>query len=219
MPRYTIAQAGGAVPLCGDTDALPWRDAQVGTIDNFPWHTRGDKQPTEFRLLYDAEAIYAQFICTDIHIFAEITELNGPVCLDSCVEMFASPDPDNRPDYFNLEMNCCGEMLVGFGADRHDRSAISAELAGQIEIATSLSGQTKDESPDDAAWWIALKLPFDVIGQLAGHDVASNSGDIWRGNFFRCGGKTDDQYACWNNIVTPQPDYHRPEQFGELYFA
>ena len=219
MRRYTIAQAGRAVPLCGDTDASPWSDAGVAQIDNYPWYTGGEKQPTEFRLLYDAEAIYAQFICVDSHIYAKTAELNGPVCLDSCVEMFASPDPNARPDYFNLEINCCGTALVGFGPDRHERSAISPELAGQIEIVTSVLGATKDESPDDAGWWVAVKLPLDVIGQLAGHAVAPNSGSIWRGNLFRCGGKTDDQYACWNNIVTPQPDYHRPEQFGELLFA
>ncbi len=219
MPRYTIAQAGGDVPLCGDTDTSPWCDAEVATIANFPWHTSGDKQPTEFRLLYDAEAIYAQFICTDVHIFAETTELNGPVCLDSCVEMFASPDANERPDYFNLEINCCGAILVGFGADRHERSAISPELAERIEIVTSVDGLTKDESPDDTAWWIAVKLPFSVIASLSGLVIESSTGSVWRGNFFRCGGRTDDQYACWSNIVTPQPDYHRPEQFGELLFA
>jgi len=48
--------------------------------------------------------------------------------------------------------------------------------------------------------------------------IRDRSGTVWRANFYRCGGKTDTQYACWNPIGCEKPDFHRPEFFGDLTF-
>jgi hypothetical protein len=40
------------------------------------------------------------------------------------------------------------------------------------------------------------------------------------GNFYKCGDALESpHYLCWNHIKTEQPDYHRPEYFGELLFS
>ena len=169
-------------------------------------------------MLYRDEHLYVQFQCDDVHSYSEATELNGPVYRDSCVEMFAAPDPDSHAGYFNFEANCCGTFHLGFGHGRGDRKLIPPEPASRITVASSVPTSTKDESPDDDRWWLAVRLSFEALSELTGLDVHPKCGDVWRANFYRCGGKTDDQYACWNRIAAPAPDFHRPECFGRLRF-
>ena len=217
--EYVIKPATQTVPLCGHVAGTPWQGADVLAIDNWPWYQGGDKQPTEARLLYDDAAIYVQFQCEDKHIYSEAAELNGDVYKDSCVELFASVEPEAGPDYFNFEANCCGVFHLGFGAARQGRKLVTAALAARVDVASSEAGPTRDESPDDARWWLAARLPFDLLSEFAGRSVSPKAGDYWMANFYRCGGKTDEQYACWNPIIASQPDFHRPECFGPLVFA
>ncbi|MFB3892092.1 MAG: carbohydrate-binding family 9-like protein [Phycisphaerae bacterium] len=223
MSKYMIKKAARAVPLTGEVIG-PWSRAEVLKIDHYPWYKAGVKQATSVRLLYDAKAIYVQFICEDKHIFARKTEFNGPVCLDSCVEFFATIEPAVRPDYFNLEINCCGQIHMGFGQERHGRILMAPELARRMKIVTSIKASSKEESAKDNGWWVAAAIPFDVISEFAsqknpGTLVKPGKGTVWKANFYRCGGKTDEQYAVWNDIKWAKPDYHRPEFFGELEFV
>jgi hypothetical protein len=40
------------------------------------------------------------------------------------------------------------------------------------------------------------------------------------GNFYKCADDTAfKHYLSWNPILTPNPDFHRPEFFGELRFV
>lgn len=218
VKRHTVVPTDGPPPICGDRGAGPWAAAQPLAIDQFPWYERGRQQPTTVRLLYDAECIYLQFLCEDAHISAEVRELNGSVCRDSCVEFFACTDPA-ASDYFNLEINCCGAMLMGFGAARTKRRPIPADQAAGVRIATSVPGPAKQESDNDDGWWVVAAVPFGVLSEFTGRTVRPTADDLWRANFYRCGGESDPQYACWNPIDLPHPDFHRPEFFGELLFA
>ena len=222
MRTYRIERTPTPPPLAGDVDGTDWADAHVLQIDTYPWYTAGDRQPTAARLLYDDDALWGQFHCRDRHSAAERTELNSAVSLDSCVELFATVDPLARPDYFNLEMNCCGTFLIGYGPARRPRSAIDEAWARRVEIATSNATPTKAEADDDQAWWVAVRLPWDVLGHLAGKPVRPAAGGEWRANLYRCGGITDPQFATWNPIDTarwPKPDFHRPEAFGRMIFG
>ena len=213
--RHTVARADGPVELSGSVRATSWPRARPLHVDVYPWYAGGGKQATEVRLLYDPDNLYAQFRCRDLHIFSAETKLNGDVYKDSCVEMFAGIDEV----YFNLEINCCGVMHLGVGSGRTPRRLVDAVLAGQIKIATSIRSPIKAESPDDRDWWVAARLPFAVLNKFTARVLTPRPGATWRANFYRCGGRIDPQYACWSPIDTPEPDYHRPEFFGELRFA
>jgi len=217
--QYDVNPASHPPPLSGRIEGTVWGDGDLLSIDNYPWYQSGLKQATQARILYDAQSLYVQFQCEDVHSYSEATKLNGPVYKDSCVELFAAPSPDPQAEYFNFETNCCGTFHLGYGPARADRRLISPELASRITVASSVPTATKEESPDDDRWWLTANLPFDVLSEFTGRRVRASSGDIWRANFYRCGGKTDDQYACWNPIAAPAPDFHRPEFFGRLVFA
>jgi hypothetical protein len=74
----------------------------------------------------------------------------------------------------------------------------------------------KLEKSDDNQWCVDITLPFAAIEALTGEPVNK---DKWYGNFYRCGGRVEPQYAVWNSIVSAEPDFHRPEHFGELVFV
>lgn len=219
MKSYTICRAKQAVALCGDAKAGAWAAARSLAVDEFCWYKAGQRQATAARVLYDDEALYVQFICEDRHIYSAVTELNGPVCTDSCVEFFAMINPAKSPDYFNFEVNCCGKIHLGFGPDRHHRIVVTPALACRLKIVTSVPTATKNESPSDNGWWVAAELPLDMLSEFTGAKIAPKTGDVWRANFYRCGGKTDEQYGVWSPIKSPKADFHRPECFSEVKFA
>lgn len=215
MASYVIERAGGTVDLTGQE----WLGANVALVDQFPWFTSGVKEKTQARALYDDQALYLQFHCSDSHISAEARALNGPVCRDSCVEFFASPHPDLREHYFNFEANCCGALHLGFAANRLNRQLVDAAAAKAIRVVSSIDAPTKDEQADDKSWWLAARIPFAVVAEMAQMPIAPRKGDRWRGNMYRCGGVTNPQYACWNWIDLPKPDFHTPKFFGEMIFG
>ena len=214
--QYVIRRAKGEVRLACDDPA--WEQADRLAIDVWPWYAAGEKQATRAAVLYDDRAVYALFICQDRHIHAVETRPNGDVYLDSTVEWFAAPAPGRDGGYFNLEANCCGTIHLGWGPGREGRRLAEPDVFNDLCVVTSIPTPTKAESLNDDGWWLAAALPFKALSRFAGFTVAPASGDAWRANFYRCGGKTDPQYACWNPIAFEKPDFHRPEFFGDLTF-
>lgn len=219
MKTYRIVQTDQPVPA--DGRALgPWARAEAAAICEFPWYRGGLRQGTTVRMLYDQSALHMLFTAADRHISAGVTELNGPVCTDSCVELFAAVEPKVGPEYFNLELNCCGVLHMGWGSQRDSRRLICEDLAGRIEVSGSEQGpMPREPRDDDEGWHLVVKLPWDVLDAFVGREIRPRPATVWRGNFYRCGGQVEPQFACWNPIDTDGPDYHRPECFAELHFA
>ena len=214
---YTIIKAPASPIPDGDLHKPVWQQAAELTIGEFPWYKGGTRQQTMVRAAYDDVSLYLLYVCEDRHISVSVTELNGPVSSDSCVEFFASPEPEQRPHYFNLEFNACGCLLVGYGPDRYERTRIGPDLARQITVYHSVPGPVKQESPEDNGWVLEAVVPFKVLEEFCGVRVPGK-GTVWKANFYRCGGKTDPQYAAWAPVDTPRPDFHRPACFGEILF-
>lgn len=212
----TIRRATGSVPLDGTVEGSPWEQALALRIETFPWEDSGATQSTVVRPLYDDAALYLQYQVGDAHITCSTTELNGPVYEDSCVEFFAAPDPD-RPEYFNLELNACGTVLMRYGPDGGNRPKVTPANIDRLRIETPYETPEAAESAADDDWWAAVEIPFELLTDLAATTIAPRSGTEWTGNFYRCGGH-DPQFAVWNPIDVPEPDFHRPDQFGRLRF-
>lgn len=208
MNQYSITTTENRQPI--------WQDIPVLNINKFPWYKMGMKQNTQIMLCANNENLFIQIIAQDNHSFAQQTQLNHMlVCEDSCVEFFFSPSGQFASHYVNLEVNCCGTMHLAYGSDRHNRQFISLDAASLITLQTSVTSLVKVEKSDDNQWCVDITLPFAAIEALTGEPVNK---DIWYGNFYRCGGRVEPQYAVWNSIISPEPDFHRPEHFGELVF-
>ena len=216
MQSYTVRNAtvrGAGRELL---DLPAWKSADVAHVGTYPWYKSGQKQDTSVAILNDGEALHILFTATDAHSSAEPRVLNGDVCRDSCVEFFASPFPGEL-SYFNLEINCCGALHLGWGESIRARSLVDQQTARCIAVVTDFDGMVKDESSEDRQWRVYARLPLAVIGRMAGRPIST--AHAWRANFYRCGGKTDPQYACWNPVAFERPNFHTPESFGTLAFA
>jgi hypothetical protein len=215
MKRYEIAYRPGPPPLEARNQAY-WADVAGDVIGIFPWYQKGDKQLTNFRAVWCPEGLYLRFACDDRHIAAEVTVTNGPVSGDSCVEFFVAPNPRQKFNYYNFEVNCVGTILMGthcdWGEGYRDRSI---DLG--LKVATTVAGPTKEESPEDNGWALILGIPWAHFERDARH-LPPKSGDVWRGNFYRIGGQTDPQCVCWSPIKLAKPAFHAPEFFGQLVF-
>ena len=135
---------------------------------------------------------------------------NGRQWEDSCCEFFVQEPGGDR--YFNFEINCIGKILGASGADRHGRVRQDPDALAQIRRITTLPEQEFDEAGTLRSWDIAVLIPFGLFGA----DPACPPASL-KANFYKCGDETaHPHFLSWSPIDTPQPDFHRPEFFGEL---
>jgi len=208
MTQYSIVKLNNKQP--------DWKAIDSLTIDTYPWYQSGKKQSTQIKLAADHDTLFLQIIAEDKYSFAQQTELNHMlICEDSCVEFFFSPSGILGSGYVNLEVNCCGTLHLAYGIGREERKFISLEAANFINCQTSINSPVKIEQEGDSQWSVEIALPFAAIESLTGEKVNTKQ---WFANFYRCGGRTEQQYAVWNDIAVSEPDYHRPEHFGKLVF-
>jgi hypothetical protein len=222
MRTYTVARADGEVPLDGDAGS-PWQRADRLDVDRFNWYDGGPKPRTTAWLLYDEDYLYARFDVADNDISSAVTELNGPTFQDSSVELFADPNPGADSRYFNFEANCCGVFKLAWQEEGWQergigRELISAELAEEIRVETSVEGPTREPLPDDEGWWLTAAIPFSVLCEFTGAAIEPEPETVWRANVYRSGVARDEMKATWNPMPTPEPDYHSPEYFGQFRF-
>ncbi|MBP5277596.1 MAG: hypothetical protein J6Z18_03800, partial [Prevotella sp.] len=51
------------------------------------------------------------------------------------------------------------------------------------------------------------------------HRLKDISGMSFRANFYKCGDLLPKpHFLSWNAVEIPQPDFHRPDQFGKVTF-
>ena len=137
---------------------------------------------------------------------------NGPVWEDSCVEFFATFDDKN---YQNIECNCVGTILSAVGPDRQHRQSAPEELLAGVQRHSTLK---KDNLPTDGpvSWEVSLIIPVKTYFATG---LKSFDGVNARGNFYKCGDKLPTpHYLSWNPIGVANPDFHRPEYFGDIHF-
>lgn len=184
-----------------DINTLNWPEA-------FPYLPQ-----LQFRMAHTGSEIWLKYYVREKNILAKETRTHGDVYKDSTVEFFISLD---GKQYYNFEFNCIGTIHIGYGPGRGNRRKITPGIAESIEIESSLGKQPFDEKQGDFSWEMVMRIPiacfeFDAPEALSGVQAT--------GNFMKCGDETSDpHFVSWNPIKTENPDYHRPEFFGELLF-
>jgi hypothetical protein len=230
FPWYDIRRAPAPPVIDGKLDEPAWRAAKRIDKFHFNWWTKGEKEKTEARLLWDNENLYVGFYCHDKYISATVTERHGPVSRDDCVEVFISPnpgppyradaaaaaEPKKRTNYYGFELNVIGTMLNFIRADWWTGGR-NWEPDG-VRYRTSHHGlPVKEDSAEDNHWLLEIAIPFRNFARDAAHTPPVD-GDVWRLNLNRAGGKTNPQYSTWSPVSTPKPNFHMPESFGYVRF-
>lgn len=141
---------------------------------------------------------------------ARFTGLYDMVCLDSCLEFFLCPLP-NDSRYFHFEFNPNGALYLGFGHGRDDGVRQIVQDADDLFCVQKLTGND--------IWGISFRIPFSFI-RLYMPEFSIWDGLCLRGNFYQCGDETQTpHYLAWNRVKALQPDFHRAEDFGILLFS
>ena len=173
-----------------------------------------DKPDVKFRLAYGKDGIYVRYNVSENSILARALSDNGKVWEDSCAELFL--DISEEGQYYNLEANCIGTVLLGKGYGRHDRVHVSQDDMGSILRHSSVERKAFEEIKGRFNWELTILVPYRVLGLTGSSDLA---GKTIRGNVYKCGDAlSSPHYISWNPIGTITPDFHSPDYFGNFRF-
>lgn len=197
-----------ALPLSGEFDPAalpePWKGLNEARLDACPWG--GEYRPAcGARVGWNESGIHVLMYAKEPEIRAEVTEIGGAVCTDSCLEFFLAPDAE-KPLYVNCEVNPLCVMHIGLGEGRHGRTVLKAIP----------EGFNATHSDHNGGWWaVSYTIPAAFLKEHFG--VTPAAGQQMRGNFYKCGDLSAHVHYCmFKPYNTPKPDYHRPEQFASL---
>lgn len=155
----------------------------------------------------DGDGFYVKLTCHEKNPLARYKNFYEPVYTDSCMEFFANFAPDKGDLFFNCEMNSLGTILMGVGINRHNRKKI-----------TDYTDVIPDTTPirDGESWSVIFHLPLETIYAVYGN-LDIRPGFKFTGNLYKCGDETEiEHYMMWNPITVEEPDFHRPDYFGNF---
>jgi hypothetical protein len=214
LKSLEIPYTESAIKVDGRLDEAAWKTAAATDPFEFPWLEDGSKEGTQAKLLWDNDYLYVSFVCEDAHIWAEHTERDTPVYKDDCVEVFTSPNPDRLMEYFNIEMNAKGVSLDFF---HPEGPGSKVAWDPEVQIETTIEGSLNNEDDLDQWWTLEAAIPFAAFSSVA-KNTPPHSGDEWRLNLHRLGGKTNFQYSQWSPAVSEEVLFHAPQFFGRVIF-
>ena len=106
-----------------------------------------------------------------------------------------------------MNPNCC--LYFGIGTGRDDLVRLLPTQGVGALNAHCMRSET--------GWDLYYSLPFSLLRLFF---PAFHPHGLMRGNFYKCGDLTQQEhYLAWNRVACAEPDFHRPEFFGELVFA
>ena len=195
-----------------EMDQVMELNASKGYISEVNWSDFPYKPSASFRIARSNTHLVIMYDVRGLDLRAVTLEDNGPVWEDSCCEFFVSDTHDGT--YYNFELNCIGTLLASKRRSRNDADMFSEEELSRITRHSTLERRQIEENGAIRAWGTAICIPFDLIG-LDGNALPESI----KANFYKCADMAaHPHYVSWNRIDISQPDFHRPDFFGELKF-
>jgi hypothetical protein len=181
-------------------------------MQKLPWPGFSYKPHVSFSIAHTGDCILLKYFVEEKTIRIVHHEDNSPVHEDSCVEFFIAFDKGE--EYYNLEFNCEGTCLFGFGKNISQRKLMGGDIIRRIRrLATIKSMADKNNL---ISWHLVLVIPADVF---AYHEITLLKGRHCKVNFYKCGDKLPEpHFLSWRNLEASAPDFHLPEFFGDAYF-
>ncbi len=186
--------------------------AQVAPIPLSPLWTAAPKVAANLRLVRDGATLVAKFSVVEPQLRRMVTEHNGPVWEDSCVELFLQRS--DSEEYVNIECSASTAMLVGRGTERAGRELFDPAFIESIPTTVTLLENSNAQS----RWSAQIHIDLLAFGLLkAGEEITELA---LKGNFYKCGDALKEpHHLAAAEILTPKPDFHRPEFFIPISFA
>lgn len=184
-------------------------------IDFFPWGRPKVYPISHAEIEFRKDCIAVSMYADEKNPRGSITQRNGPVFQDSCMEFFLCPCPEISPAYFNFEINVLGTLYTGYSATglREDSGPIDhSDFVQCINASASLDTQ-------DGIWDVHFNVPYAFIQErIPRFNIETQS--FITGNFYKCGDRTEyPHYAAWHPIdpeEVPRPNFHVPKFFERI---
>ena len=193
-----------------------WSDTPRAYVDSYVWGGGERAYTTYGQLVYaatgDASAgLYARMFCKEKDPVSKETQLDGMVCLDSCMELFFGMHDRGKEDlrYLNIETNSLGTSHIGFGDGRGGRVFLDALGVERFPVSVERT---------DGGWQVLVFVPEGALKQIFGlSEIGEDT--VMHGNFYKCDENAGAPFGSWAPVVAPAPDFHRPECFGRIVFT
>jgi len=182
-------------------------------IEKISWPPYSYKQNVSFAIAHNDDCIFLKYFVNENWIRAIYRDTHDPVYRDSCVESFISFD--NNEEYYNLEFNCIGTCMLGFGKQKSNRMLVPEEVVRNIKR-QSIIKTTNVSNFTVTNWELILIIPRDVFIY---HSISTLKNRHCRANLFKCGDDLPEpHFLSWQQIESDSPDFHKPEFFGSRLF-
>jgi hypothetical protein len=209
-------------PPTGNWQYSSWEQSEILSVDRFRPESSDHRPTTSVKMVYDDLGIHIIFRVEDAFVRCVQTELNSPVCTDSCVEFFVQPREDCG--YFNFETNCGGTLFASYIEDwtRTENGfakycQLPQQDAAMVDIYHSLPKTVDPERAHPTTWINQVYIPFELLGKYVGNLPPVADHASWRGNLYKCGDKTSHpHWAAWSPVRAL--NFHDPESFGLFKF-
>lgn len=186
--------------------------ARRESVDVVNWETYPYKPIVAFDIARSRENLYIRFFVKGNSLKAVYDVDNSPVHQDSCVEFFMKKQEDQN--YMNFEFNCIGTCDAARRESRDSKSSLSTEEYAAIRRYSSLERTPFAEKKGVYSWELVVAIPFRLMGLDPDHLP-----EKILGNFYKCADDTDfPHFVSWSPIDLPEPNFHCPQFFGEIYF-
>jgi hypothetical protein len=182
-------------------------------IEGMPWPAFSYKPRVSFSIAYAENAILLKYFVQENSIRIQYQMDNSPVHQDSCVEFFIAFD--NEEEYYNLEFNCTGTCLFGFGKNKAARQLIREQVISKIRRQGVIES-CRDRERNLVDWELTLVIPLEVFIY---HKITHLKDKHCKVNFYKCGDKLPEpHFLAWKSVEAASPDFHLPEFFGIMHF-
>lgn len=204
-----MAKDNALQEISGELDKL-----ERHVIRQAPWKAFPYKPDVSFAIAYTGDTILLKYFVEEKSIRVGHHTDNSAVHEDSCVELFIAFDDDEA--YYNLEFNCAGTCLLGYGKNRQDRQLIDSRHIRKIRREAVIKSLA-DSNDQLVTWELTMAIP---PGVFVYHPISSLKNRQCRVNFYKCGDKLPEpHFLAWKGIAAAVPDFHLPEFFGHLQFV
>ncbi len=191
-------------------------------MDLVHFHARSSahRPAVAVRLAASATHLHCCWRVADAQVLSRVTEPNGSVCADSCVELFFSPS--GAVGYFNLEINAGGTRHCSYIEDCAiidgnfaKMRFLSLAALERIAVRSTLPAVVNPEIAGPLVWELAVAIPFALLAEQIGHPVRPTG--IWRANLYKCADHSSTpHWASWSPIGE-RLAFHQPQYFGYLH--
>ena len=166
------------------------------------------------RLAHTSQNFIVYFEVEEQYTAARVSQDNGEVWTDSCVETFIALDDKG---YYNFETTCIGKQLLAYRIEREvGVEHASQQIIDRIKRTASLPNENFEERVGENHWNIMLEIPAEVLFR---HKIQKWDGVKARINLYKCGDKlSHPHFLSWQPIDAPKPDFHLPRFFADVVF-